>query len=157
MRYQIHRVTTDSDEPHELPYDTKAEALEVANELNDKPVDGTAFVVKAVPLTADLEDMARKLLTLLDDEGATAQITQVPLAYLSQSALKAMQSLVSRLECDRGFRELLDAPLTEGRADVVTDADGFEHAPHEEEISDEAEAAYEARRSGPLPGGGLSR
>lgn len=105
MRYQIWHVTADSQVEYAEPYDTKAEALEDANSLNGKPADGTLFVVKPVPPTADLQATAERLIELLDDEDATKDITGVPLSSLAHSALDSMARLISRLECDRGFNQ----------------------------------------------------
>ena len=104
MRHQIWYVTTEAEQPYGSPFDTKPEALEVANELNDKPADGSLYVVKAVPPTEDLRETASRLVALLDDEVAVREITGIPLSVMAHDALQKLDALCSRLECDRGFR-----------------------------------------------------
>lgn len=115
MRHQIWYVTKEHENPYGSPFDTKSEALETANELNNKPADGTLYVVKAVPPTDDLRAAAERLLALLDDENATKDITGVPLSLMAHNAKLHMGYLISRLELVRGFNRSGFWSLTEGR------------------------------------------
>lgn len=113
MRHQIWFVTAEGEAPVGRPHDLKSEALEAANDLNSKPVDGGLYVVKVVPPTDDLRQAALKLLALLDDENATKGIASVPLSLMASTALTGMGALITRLECDRRFNSPGFASLTD--------------------------------------------
>ena len=80
----------------------KADAERRANELNDKPVDGTLFVARpmsAADADAETRASADRLIAALSLVGSPA-LTEVPHSILAHDARRAMDRLSEVVERD---------------------------------------------------------